>query len=65
MPATRRRFLALSASLPAVALLASAARARTPEIYADDGVAIDGTDAVAYFTEGKPVAGSADFSHEK
>ncbi len=64
MPATRRRFLALSASLPAIALLASAARAKTPEVYADDGVAIDGTDAVAYFTAGKPVAGSADFSHD-
>ncbi|MEM9370521.1 MAG: YHS domain-containing (seleno)protein [Pseudomonadota bacterium] len=28
------------------------------------GTAIDGTDAVAYFTEGKPVEGSSDFTHE-
>lgn len=29
-------------------------------VYAQDGVAIRGTDPVAYFTEGKPVAGSAE-----
>lgn len=28
------------------------------------GVAIDGTDPVAYFTEGKPVEGSSEFTHE-
>jgi YHS domain-containing protein len=28
------------------------------------GVAIEGTDPVAYFTEGKPVEGSSDFEHE-
>ena len=28
------------------------------------GVAIEGTDPVAYFDEGKPVAGSSDFEHE-
>ena len=28
------------------------------------GVAIEGTDPVAYFEEGKPVAGSSDFEHE-
>lgn len=27
------------------------------------GVAIEGTDAVAYFTEGKPVKGSSEFAH--
>lgn len=32
--------------------------------YAVDGVAIRGTDPVAYFTEGAAVAGSAEFSHE-
>ncbi|MCG8692993.1 MAG: hypothetical protein MI806_17465 [Minwuiales bacterium] len=64
MPATRRRFLALTASLPALAVLAPAAHAKEPGIYAEDGIAIDGTDAVAYFTQGKPVAGSPDFSHD-
>jgi YHS domain-containing protein len=28
------------------------------------GVAIEGTDPVAYFDEGKPVAGSSDFEHD-
>jgi hypothetical protein len=28
------------------------------------GVAIEGTDPVAYFTDGKPVKGSSDFEHE-
>jgi hypothetical protein len=28
------------------------------------GVAIEGTDPVAYFTEGRPVEGSSDFEHE-
>jgi len=28
------------------------------------GTAIDGTDPVAYFTEGRPVEGSSDFTHE-
>ncbi len=39
-----------------------ASRAAEP-IYAAGGVAIRGTDPVAYFSEGKPVAGSAEFSH--
>ena len=64
MPATRRHFLALAASLPALGVLASAASAKTPAVYAERGVAIDGTDAVAYFTQGKPVAGSKKFSHK-
>ena len=64
MPATRRRFLALTASLPVFAVLASATHAKTPGIYSDDGIAIDGTDAVAYFTRGEPVAGTAEFSHD-
>jgi len=41
---------------------AGAARAEKPEIFADKGVAINGYDAVAYFTEKKPVQGSAQFS---
>ena len=28
------------------------------------GVAIEGTDPVAYFTESKPLEGSSDFEHE-
>ena len=57
----------LAASLPVVAtlaVLAPAVRASKASIYANDGIAIDGTDAVAYFTEGKPVTGSPEFAHD-
>ena len=56
MTFTRRAALALGAAT----LVARPALARQPEVYTEGGIAIDGTDAVAYFTEGKPVAGSAD-----
>lgn len=43
----------------AAAVLASPARANQPKVYAEGGVAIGGTDPVAYFTQGAPVAGTA------
>ena len=68
MPATRRQLLILAAgSVPVVAtlaVLAPSVRASKPSVYANDGIAIDGTDAVAYFTEGEPVAGSPEFAHD-
>ena len=54
---TRRHALGLLAAIPATALVATRVRAATPETYAEDGIAIDGTDPVAYFTESRPVAG--------
>lgn len=57
----RRTLLLAAATLPALTL---PARAATPSFYAEGGVAIDGTDAVAYFTEGKPVAGDARITHD-
>ena len=57
MSLTRRHLLTMAIAAPAVAAFAPTAMAATPEIYAEGGIAIDGTDAVAYFTEGKPVAG--------
>ncbi len=33
-------------------------------VFIDDGAAIKGYDPVAYFTDGKPVKGKAEFSHE-
>jgi YHS domain-containing protein len=41
---------------------AGAAHAEKPEIFADKGVAINGYDPVAYFTEKKPVKGNPQFS---
>ena len=58
-----RRTLILSglAALPA-ATLARGAWAASPPVYAEGGIAIDGTDAVAYFTEARPVPGVAEFT---
>lgn len=58
---TRRAALGLLAATPAL-IAARPAFAATSPIYSEDGVAIDGSDAVAYFTQGKPVPGSADYS---
>jgi len=48
---------------PPAAELSSARAATTERIVVDwhTGLAIDGYDPVAYFTDGKPLAGSADF----
>jgi YHS domain-containing protein len=56
------RSLALAVTLLAAPALAAAA---SPELNLDaQGVAIHGYDPVAYFTDGKPVQGSAKFSHK-
>ena len=59
MTLTKRSFLISAAALAA---LPATAYAKTPATYAEDGVAIDGTDPIAYFTEGAPVKGSSDFT---
>lgn len=58
----RRAALALAAA----ALLTAAAGpgARAQSLFAEDGVAIRGSDPVAYFTEGRPIQGSPDFAAE-
>ncbi|MFK7837757.1 MAG: YHS domain-containing (seleno)protein [Sulfitobacter sp.] len=64
MPLHRRRFLLLAAAVPTAALTAGLAMAQTAKVYAEDGVAVDGTDVVAYFVQGKPVAGQSAFTHD-
>ncbi|WP_208348080.1 YHS domain-containing (seleno)protein [Pseudaestuariivita rosea] len=64
MPITRRTMLLFAATTPVLTTFATVARAATPTIYAEDGVAVDGTDVVAYFTEGQPVAGNPDLTHD-
>ncbi|MEL7099806.1 MAG: YHS domain-containing (seleno)protein [Pseudomonadota bacterium] len=61
-----RRTLILSAlaAAPAAAFLSLPARANTPRVYAEDGIAIDGTDPVAYFTQGAPVPGDPAITHD-
>ncbi len=61
MTPNRRSLLKMAAAL---AVLPATAFAATTKTYSSRGVAIDGSDAVAYFTEGKPVEGSKDFTHE-
>lgn len=56
---SRRTALGLIATAPiAVALSSRAVQAAEPPVF-QNPTAINGTDPVAYFTQGKPVAGSA------
>ena len=64
MQFTRRHMLTCAAAAPALALTTHGAWAETPGIYAEDGIAVDGTDVVAYFTQNAPVAGNADITHD-
>lgn len=54
---SRRTFLASAAAIPAATLFTRAAAAAEPPVYATNGIAIDGYDPVAYFTESKAVKG--------
>jgi hypothetical protein len=56
---TRRQTLVFLAATPAAAALSAPAVAATAQIYAQGGIALNGTDPVAYFTQGAPVAGSS------
>ena len=60
----RRSFLVAAASAPAVLALTRPAAAAEPPVYATNGIAINGYDPVAYFTDGKAVEGSAEFTSE-
>lgn len=59
MPLTRRAALGLLAVPPVLALTGTPALAMEPETFQSGGIAINGIDPVAYFTDGGPVAGSA------
>ena len=48
----------------AVANPASETTGHSAAIFAEDGIAIRGTDPVAYFTEGRPVQGVQDYAYE-
>lgn len=57
---TRRFILAALLAAPALPVLAS-----EPTIFKDaNNVAVNGTDVVSYFTDGRPIQGRADFSVE-
>ena len=61
---SRRTFIALAAAVPVAGVVATMGTASTPSIYAENGIAVDGTDVVAYFTEGQPVAADAAITHD-
>lgn len=61
---TRRQFLSLAAALPITLAAARPLLAAAPAVFATDGVAINGFDPVAYFTEGKPVRGDAAYTSD-
>ena len=60
---TRRRILTAAALFP-VALALRPAFAQTAPVYAENGIAIDGTDPVAYFTESRPIPGDPAITHD-
>lgn len=64
MTLTRRHLFTLALAVPAAAVLAPGAMAATPDVYNNDGIAVDGSDVVAYFTEGGPVVGDAAITHD-
>ncbi|MEM8572286.1 MAG: YHS domain-containing (seleno)protein [Pseudomonadota bacterium] len=64
MTLTRRSLIAFSVSLPIAAVVGRPVLASTPQIYAENGIAVDGSDVVAYFTKGEPVVGSDSFTHD-
>lgn len=61
MSLTRRQILAVTLALPA-SLAATRLLAAEPPVYAVEGIALGGTDPVAYFIEGKPVEGRMDYT---
>jgi hypothetical protein len=61
---SRRSLLSLAIAAPVVAALPLRATAATPEVYNNGGIAVDGSDVVAYFTQGSPVAGDAAITHD-
>lgn len=64
MTITRRHLLTAAIAAPAIAAFAPRAMAATPEVYAENGIAVDGSDVVGYFTQGAPVAGNPEITFD-
>ncbi len=60
---SRRLLVAALFGLMLVAPFATAPAQAAEPVFAPGGVAIGGADAVAYFTQGKPVIGRPEFAH--
>ncbi len=61
---SRRTVLTAGLALPAVALLSRPALAAKPPVFAENGIAINGFDPVAYFSDGAPVKGDMSISSD-
>lgn len=61
MPLSRRATIGLLAAAPVATFFGLPARAAEPETFQTDGIAINGIDPVGYFTDARPVEGSAAF----
>lgn len=61
---TRRSLLSAAVASPVVMLSATPVLALSGQYYNENGVAIDGSDPVAYFTVGAPTAGAREISYE-
>ncbi len=59
---TRRTLLAATLAAPTAMIFTRPAFAAKPSVFATDGIAINGFDPVAYFTEGEPVKGDPSIS---
>jgi len=64
MSLSRRSFLVGISAVPAMAALAAPARAGVAPVYANSGVAIDGTDPMSYFENSAPLQGSASITFD-
>jgi len=64
MKVSRRAMLAGIIAVPAAAALVWPASADAGAIYSYDGIAVDGSDVVSYFSEGMPVMGKPDFTYD-
>ena len=60
---TRRNALALGAGLMMTPFVASTRQALASVVYIEDAIAIDGSDAVAYFDNAGPVVGDPSITH--
>ena len=64
MKLTRRKLFTFAIAVPASAVLTTRVLADSHAVYTEGGIAVDGSDVVAYFTQGAPVAGDATITHD-
>ncbi|ABG31742.1 YHS domain-containing protein [Roseobacter denitrificans] len=66
MALTRRQVLWGIAALPVAGWAISSRRADAGagKVYSEGGIAVDGSDVVAYFTDGVPTKGRTDLTHD-